>query len=222
MSGRPQRLVAVVATGTGVGKTWVAADLLAGLRADGCTVAARKPAQSGGPDDGPADAEVLASATGEAPGTVCPPARSYPVAMAPFMAADVLGRPPFVLDDLVRELSWPDGVQVGLVEGAGGVLSPISSDGADNADLVDRLSPDLVLLVADAGLGTLHGVRACLPRLAGHEVVVVLNRFRADDDLHRRNRAWLEAHTANPVAVPGADLRRRVAGPSLRAGGDRT
>src|SRR5205823_716789 len=39
---RPRQLVVIVGTGTGVGKTWVAARRLAALRIAGATVAARK------------------------------------------------------------------------------------------------------------------------------------------------------------------------------------
>jgi dethiobiotin synthetase len=106
------------------------------------------------------------------------------------MAASVLGRPPVLLDDLVRELRWPDDVDVGLVEGVGGPRSPLAEDG-DTVDLVGRLVPDLVVLVADAALGTINAVRLCLAALAGHRTVVVLNRYDGGDDLHRRNRSWL-------------------------------
>jgi dethiobiotin synthetase len=188
----PDRLVVVTGTATEVGKTHVAARLIIALRAAGLTVAARKPAQSFEPDAGPTDAEVLGAASGETPGEVCPPHRSYEVAMAPPMAADVLGRPTVLLDDLIAELHWPDQVDVGLVEGVGGPRSPLAADG-DTVDLADRLRPDLVVLVADAALGTINAVRLSLAALAVHPVVVVLNRYDAADDLHRRNRAWLEA-----------------------------
>ena len=90
---RPGRLVGVCGTGTEVGKTWVSAHVLAALRADGVSVAARKPLQSFDPDDAaPTDAAVLAAATGEDPHDVCPSEGWYPVPMAPPMAAEVLGR----------------------------------------------------------------------------------------------------------------------------------
>ncbi|MGH9091781.1 MAG: ATP-dependent dethiobiotin synthetase BioD, partial [Acidimicrobiales bacterium] len=114
---RPDRLVMVVGTGTGVGKTWVSARLLERLRAAGHPVAARKPAQSFHPQDHPegTDAAVLGRATGEPAGEVCPPARWYPVAMAPPMAAVRLGRPQLFWDDLVAGVTWPSGVGVGVV-----------------------------------------------------------------------------------------------------------
>jgi dethiobiotin synthetase len=50
-----------------------------------------------------------------------------------------------------------------------------------------------VLLVADAGLGTLNAVRLTLACLAPLPTTVILNRYDPADDLHRRNRDWLLA-----------------------------
>jgi len=222
---RPGRLVLVVGTGTEVGKTWVAAGLLRRLAAGGHTVAARKPAQSFDPTDPPTgtDAAVLAAATGEDPETVCPPARWYPVAMAPPMAADALGRPSFTVADLVSEISWPTPPPaVGVVETAGGIRSPQAADG-DAVALATLLRPDLVVVVADAGLGTINGVRLTVDALRADGggpwgPVVVLNRFDPADDLHRRNRDWLAGQDALEVMVTPGDedaLVRRV----LRAAG---
>jgi len=199
----------VVGTGTDVGKTWVAARLLTDLRAAGVTVAVRKPAQSFEPADDPArrDAAVLGAASGEPPGVVCPPHRCYEVPMAPPMAAEALGRPPFAIADLVHELRWPhDPVEVGLIETAGGVRSPLASDG-DCLALCGALGPDLVVLVADAGLGTINAVRLTVEALGDVRapvVAVVLNRFDPGDELHRRNRAWLvERERLRVACVPG-------------------
>jgi len=210
---RPRHVVLVVGTGTEVGKTWVGAHLATALRDAGVSVAARKPAQSfDATDDQPTDAEVLGRATGEHPTVVCLPHRWYETPMAPFMAADALGRPPLLLDDLVRELVWPalPPADVGLVETAGGVRSPMTSDGADAIDLAARLRPDLVILVADAGLGTLNAVRLCLAALDVAEVVVFLNRYAGGNDLHRRNREWLLKHLDAPVLCAVDDLAALV------------
>jgi dethiobiotin synthetase len=194
--------VVVAGTGTAVGKTWAAAALARRLVP---RVAVRKPVQSY--DARPTDAEVLAEASGEAPTEVCVPHRSYELAVAPFMAAARLGRPPFTLDDLIGELAWPaGGVDVGVVEAAGGVRSPMTSDGADTVDLCDRLRPDLVVLVAEAGLGTLNAVRLCLDALDAHPVTVLLNRFDPNDPLHVANRDWLAEHVAAPVVTDVDEL----------------
>ena len=194
MNGRPASLLAVTGTGTDVGKTWFAARLVEALVADGHTVGARKPAQSFDPADAhPTDAAVLAAATGESPADVCGPGRSYPIALAPPMAAEALGWPVPTLADLVATAgTWPSPAPaVGLVELAGGVRSPMAADG-DGVDLVEALAPDGVLLVADAGLGTINAVRLAVDALgAARPVLVVLNRYDAADDLHQRNHSWL-------------------------------
>ncbi|HMG42641.1 MAG TPA: AAA family ATPase [Acidimicrobiales bacterium] len=192
MSSRPERVVLVTGTGTEVGKTWVACRLAVALRDRDLVVAARKPVMSYDPDDDPttSDAVLLARATDETPEAVCAPHRWYPVAMAPPMAAEALGRPRFTVADLVGETVWPSDAAVGLVEAAGGVLSPLADDG-DAVTLADHLEPDLVVLVADAGLGTISAVRLAAGVLDGWPVTVVLNRYDPLDDVHRRNRAWL-------------------------------
>jgi dethiobiotin synthetase len=209
---RPERLVLVTGTGTEVGKTWVAAAVLRHLAAAGRRVAARKPAQSFGPAD-PAestDAAVLGEATGEEPTTVCPSPRWYPMAMAPPMAAAALGRPPFTVADLVAEVRWPTATAVGLVEAAGGIRSPQAADG-DAVALGRLLRPDVVVLVADAGLGTINDVRLAVDALTAPTgvpapVVVVLNRFDPADDLHRRNRDWLvDRDGIAVVTTPGGE-----------------
>jgi dethiobiotin synthetase len=212
---RPRRVVAVVGTGTDVGKTWVAARLLTGLRAAGLRVAARKPAQSFEPHDDPAglDAAVLGVATGERPEEVCPPHRWYEVPMAPPMAAEALGRPPFTIQDLMSELRWPapsdapasvdtEPVDVGLVETAGGLRSPLAADG-DCLALCEVLVPDVIVLVADAGLGTINAVRLTLNALGplAALAVVVLNRFDPESDLHRRNLEWVSRRDGRRVVT---------------------
>jgi dethiobiotin synthetase len=186
---RPRRLIVMAGTGTEVGKTWVGSQLLALARRRGLRVAARKPAQSFEPGT-PTDAEVLAAATGEKPSTICPPHRWYAVPMAPPMAADVLGRERLSISALVDEIVWAVPLDLGLVEIAGGVRSPIAHDG-DNADLIERLAPDAIVLVADAELGTINSVRLSLAALRNRRAHVFLNRFDANNDLHERNHIWL-------------------------------
>ncbi len=161
--------VFVTGTGTEVGKTWWSVALIRGLRDLGVLAAARKPAQSFLPGAGPTDAELLADAAGIDPTLVCPPARWYEIPLAPPMAAASLDRPTFSIADLAGETAAavdrldrsnvPTRIhRVLFVEGAGGPRSPIADDG-DNVDLARAIAPDLVVLVADAGLGTINAVR---------------------------------------------------------------
>lgn len=206
---RPKRLIGVLGTQTEIGKTWVAAQLLAQARAAGLRVAARKPAQSfeaaAATDADATDAHRLAAATGEDPATICPAHRCYPLALAPPMAADRLQRPRITLNDLIAEITWPENLDIGLVETVGGPRSPLSHDG-DSVDLIKRLQPDLIVLVADAGLGTLNAVRLALASLEPLTATVVLNRFDAENELHRMNRDWLRDRYAVRVATQVSDL----------------
>jgi dethiobiotin synthetase len=221
-------VVLVCGTGTEVGKTWVAARLLVELRAHGRSVSARKPAQSfdvgryGESLGGVTDAEALGAASGEHPGDVCHSFRSYHRAMAPPIAARALGMPPFTVADLVEEMAWPrERVDVGVVETAGGVRSPQAEDG-DVCDLVEALAPDLVVLVADAGLGTINSIRLTMDALdsgpsapAPVPVVVVLNRYDGKHEIHRRNHEWLQDREGyRMVTLPGGEneLARLVVG----------
>lgn len=204
--------VLLTATGTEIGKTWTACALTAELRARGREVHARKPAQSFSPTErGRTDAELLAAATGETPERVCPPHRWYEVAMAPFMAADVLGRPRIGIGDLVAETGPIPPTGITLVEGAGGPRSPLAHDG-DTIDLARGLGIGRAVLVADAGLGTINAVRLCVEAMSGFDTLVSLNRFDPAEDLHRRNRAWLAGAgytvVVSPVGLADALLSR--------------
>lgn len=211
---RPARLVCVAGTGTDIGKTWVAAHTLSLLRRRGLRVAARKPVQSFSPADSAAtDARQLSTATGEADRDVCPAHRCYPLALAPPMAAEELKLPAFTLAELVSEIDWPQGVDVGLVETVGGTRSPICHD-ADSADLCAALAPDLLVLVADAGLGTINAVRSSTASLHSCRapVVVMLNRFDAGTPLHDLNRSWLSQRDSLCVVTGYEELAALVAG----------
>jgi dethiobiotin synthetase len=203
-------VVAVAGTGTDVGKTFVAAGVLRTLHKRGYAIAARKPVQSFSPGDASTDADELARATGADPTTVCPRHRWLPAPLAPPMAAEALGLPPFTVGELAAEVTanLPGHARV-LVETAGGVRSPIAADG-DCVDLVVALAPALVVLVADAGLGTINAIRLSTDALARQRVVVYLNRFDADCDLHRRNMDWLRARAGLHVVADVETLAQLV------------
>lgn len=186
---RPENLIFVAGTETEVGKTWASAALLSRWRQEGRRVAARKPVQSYDPGDPAAlDAQVLSAATGESADDVC--RLSLSVAMAPPMAAVALGVDEPTLSDLVDTCAFSDGVDIGLVEGVGGVYSPLASDG-HNLDLIDRLAPDRLVLVADARLGVINAVRSSIVEMGDITPMVFLNRFDPADEVHAANLSWL-------------------------------
>ena len=223
-------LVVVTGTGTDIGKTWFGAATLRAARGRGASVAARKPVQSFTPGEGPTDAEVLAAASGETPETVCPPQRWLGVALAPPMAAASLALPSFTIADLAAEVlaSLPGGAEISpgearrpaigdepalvVVEGAGGPRSPLASDG-DTVDLAAALAPDAVVLVADAGLGTINAVRLCADALGVHRLIVALNRFDSSDEIHALNLSWLRDRAGLEVVTDPEDLAARLLDP---------
>jgi dethiobiotin synthetase len=173
----------VTATDTGVGKTEVACGLVRGWRARGLDVGAMKPAQSGvGPGE-PTDAERLAAAAGEGDPLelVCP--YSFAAPLAPAVAARLEGRAISMelLLGAARALSERHAALV--VEGAGGLLTPLT-ERETYADLAVALGlPTLV--VARAGLGTVNHTALTCEALGarGLRVLgVVLNRTSAGDD----------------------------------------
>lgn len=193
-------------TATEVGKTWWGRATLDILRSHGVAVAARKPAQSYEPDElGRTDAELLGHASGEAAEIVCPKHRWYPLPMAPPMAADVLGLPSFTIGELVEEMAPADPAAVRLVEGAGGPRSPIATDG-DSVSLGRAIDADIVVLIAPAGLGTINAVRLSAAAFGDDHpdarLIVGLNRYDAEDDLHRRNHGWLAGEGFHLVTGP--------------------
>lgn len=199
----------ITGTDTGVGKTRVGIGLARGLVRHGWRVRARKPVESGCRAVAgtllPADAEALRQAAGglEPLARVCP----YPLAaaLAPPRAAALEKRslPLAALVDACRA-----GVAAGdfvLVEGAGGFLSPLATDGL-NADLALALALP-VLLVAEDRLGAIHQVLATSEaiarrglRLAG----VVLNAAAAPGPGTRQCRRPLRPARRPLFALPHA------------------
>jgi dethiobiotin synthetase len=200
----PDLTIVVTGTDTEVGKTWLTVELALALQERGAPVAIRKPVQSFDPGERTTDADILAEASGEDPIAVCPGHRRYPLAMAPPMAADALGGPQLRLHELVEEMDLPS-EGVALVEGVGGACSPLAHD-ADNVDLAHTLDADLVVLVSQAGLGTINSVRLASIALDGLPTVVYLNRFDPADTLHAANGSWLTEVDGLDVATSPQEL----------------
>lgn len=147
-----QRGLFITGTGTEVGKTHVAALIARQLVAEGTRVGVYKPAASG---CGRVDDELVsedAVALWQAAGqpltldAVCPQCFAAP--LAPNVAARDEGKR--VDAELLRTGldAWRDGFDFVLVEGAGGLMSPLSDDDY-NADLACDLGLPLVVVAAN-------------------------------------------------------------------------
>lgn len=165
----------VTGTGTDIGKTYVSCALLRALKARGAAVDAFKPVVSGfdPKDAATSDPARLAAALG-APGDVFRIApRRYLAPLSPNIAArlegDTLRLDDMVIDAVARAAELRDGLL--LVEGAGGVMSPLTDD-RTNLDMAAALGAP-VLLVAGSYLGTISHVLTALVALRAAKVEVV-------------------------------------------------
>jgi dethiobiotin synthetase len=197
-------VVVVSGTTTGVGKTWLAAALARALVLRSVPVHVRKAVQSFDPSEGETDAKILAAAAGAPAEVVCPPSLSFPVPLAPPIAAQVLGRPlPRLCDVLAALARPPEGIL--LVEGVGGPRSPLASD-ADTVRLAEALDAGAVVIAADPALGAISLVTMSVDAFGGRPASVFLNRFDPRDEVHATNRAWLAEHLRARVHTEVAAL----------------
>lgn len=184
-------IILVTGTDTGVGKTMTTAALAAVLHGTGRSVAVYKPCQSGAAagDSDAAEIVRLAGAVTAETGVV------LKEPLAPVAAAAVDGTPLPTLAAhaaRVRELAVShDHV---LVEGAGGLLVELDSDGGTLADLGSLLAAAFVL-VARPALGTLNHTALTLEALETRDLQVlgvVLGSWPGNPEaVHRSNRQVL-------------------------------
>ncbi|WP_437754997.1 ATP-dependent dethiobiotin synthetase BioD [Sorangium sp. So ce1389] len=204
-----QQRVAVVGTGTGVGKTHASVALVAALAARGASVCGLKPIESGVDGSSTTDADQLALVSSVYPD---PAPYRFPDPLSPHLAARRSGR----VISLDHAIAWIDRQQASLaiVESAGALLSPLGP-GLTNVDLVRALAPDALVLVGLDRLGILHEVACCLLALRTlvpglPPALVVLNPPAAPDASTGTNAGELEALgissgvVAMPRAVPTA------------------
>jgi dethiobiotin synthetase len=210
------RGIFVTGTDTGVGKTVLAAAIVAALRRRGLPVRACKPVLTGldapTDPDWPPDHELLALAGGGEADEIMLVGFGPPV--SPHLAAELAGRPldPDRLAAAIRDGGADGGLLI--VEGVGGLLVPLA-DGYDVRALVGALALPL-LIAARPGLGTLNHTLLTLEaaRHAGIEpLAVVLTPWPdSPDEIERSNLQTIErlgrvpVATLAPVARPAPDL----------------
>lgn len=204
-------VVVVTGTGTEVGKTVTTAALAAAAPdARGCSVRVVKPVQTGLRPGEPGDADEVAvlsgcSAVHELVRLADP--------LAPATAAWLRGVEIPSVAELARDvLALAAEEELLLVEGAGGVLVRLDSDGGTIADLAMTLrsygcAVDVVV-VTSAELGTLNATELTIEALAARGCAplgLVIGSWPAQPELiHRCNRNDLPALTGMPLlgAIP--------------------
>ena len=200
------RSLLITGTDTGIGKTTVASAIAAALRRRGHNVAVIKPVETGceSGSDGSltaSDALQLVWAAGrhDPIDVVCP--YRLREALAPSVAAHREGA---VLDlaDVVRHVrAMIDASELTLVEGAGGLLAPLTAT-ATFADLA-RACELRILVVVGNRLGAINHARLTLDWARAAKLSVagyVVNTLAADADL---------------AAQTNVEVLRELCGPSL-------
>lgn len=224
MSARP-RAVFIAGAGTEVGKTYVTAALTRRLLAQGRMVLTLKPVASGVPPlDDPefarSDTAILLEAQGlrVAPGTVaaCSPWR-FSAPLAPDVAAAREGRS-LALADLAAwcagRIAAAPAETVVLIEGAGGLMSPVTPE-ATGLDWLAALRVP-TLLVSGSYLGAVSHALTAVETLRLHAIpllgVAVSESAGAPTPL-----ATVADAIARRVAVPVVGLARGAGCPEALA-----
>lgn len=164
----------ITGTGTEVGKSVVAASIVAALTAAGRRVAAFKPAVSGLDEDAgpwPPDHELLAAATGwQPPPSVSPHTFGPPV--SPHLAAAEVGEM-ITLEGLLAVYTKISAeAELTICEGVGGLMVPLSDDPwLSVLDLIKAIGLPVVV-VTHPGLGTISDTRLTVDRLRAEGLTV--------------------------------------------------
>ncbi len=197
----------ILGTDTEVGKTFVACRIIEALVRQSVVVGAYKPVASGAPSVEQSDGFLLWQASGHRGTLEQVNPQQFQAPLAPPLAAEKEGR--HVSEKLIRDgaRNWYDRCDVLVLEGAGGLMSPISWD-MTNADLALEMNFPIVL-VSENRLGAVNQVLTTLTaaRSIGlHVGCVVLNEVQVvEEDLQETNerllRCFLERYPNPPLMV---------------------
>lgn len=194
-------------TDTAVGKTEVAVQILRMLSADGVRAGAYKPVCSGAVEETGQevwwdDLERLRKVLGAAwpIEAICP--QRFLAPLAPSMAARLEGRQVDFSLAVSGARWWDEQVDFLVVEGAGGLLAPVSDD-TSVADLASQLGLPMII-VARCGLGTINHTLLTIEaaRCRGLKIAgIVLNQSHPADDysLAEENATEIESRGRIPI-----------------------
>jgi len=173
--------VFITGTDTGVGKTFVGALLAAGLKKRGVDVGVMKPVETGCADMVPADALVLRKAAGvdDSVALICPAVFREP--LAPLAAAREEGRD---VDIESIRAAWRElGARhrMLIVEGAGGLMVPVTADRL-MVDLVMEMGYPLLVVAANR-LGCINHLMLTLDAASKRKIEIAGVVLNEPDDL---------------------------------------
>jgi len=201
------RIIFITGTDTGAGKTFFAATLASLLRQRGVNVAALKPVCSGGRDD----ARVLQrlAAAGLSLEEVNP--WHFRAAVAPVLAARKEKRQVRLREVVTQVQRLAKRFEMLVIEGAGGLLSPMGED-FDSRDLIVALHASPIVVCPNK-LGAVNQVLlvlAALPKKFATQASVVLVSPRKPNLASRTNKALLveKIGTERICEMPWLDRRK--------------
>jgi len=195
----------ITGTGTDVGKTYVTALIVKWLKNIGKDVAYYKAAISGAKTVEESDAGYVRRISGIEQSDESLVSYLFDEAVSPHLAAKHMNTaidPERIKEDFEAVKKEHETV---IVEGSGGIVCPIRWDEEKKIllkDIVKELGLP-VLIVADAGLGTINAVVTTVEYIKneGIEILgIILNRY-SGDDMQRDNAKMIEEITGYPVVA---------------------
>jgi len=216
------RQVLVTGSDTGAGKTQVVAALARLLATDGAHVQIVKVVETGRAADavekGDAERARHLSRADVAAFTLA----TFPAPLAPPVAAALVGKE-IIFDDLLARLNSLADCDWRILEGAGGIATPLDVAGRDWADFASAVNVDAMIVVVPDRLGAINQARLAYARAkqTGVHVGVWLNAVTPiDSAVAASNRSSLSslgvplwAEQAHDAVAPldAAAVRRQLA-----------
>lgn len=184
----------VIGTDTGVGKTIISAIIISALRRKGLSVCPLKPVETGCRKRGgsiiPEDSRFLSSICGNLPikqvNTYC---FRYP--LAPAVAAEFDNKKINIKHILTNIQKAKEKFDIVIVEGAGGLLVPLTWD-VTFLDLVSQMRIPIIIVAANK-LGTINHtlLTVQLAKIRNINIIgIVLNTIHKNRDLSRKTNAY--------------------------------
>jgi dethiobiotin synthetase len=191
---KSSQILFITGTDTGVGKTVFAALATVYLRQNGFRVAGLKPLCSGGRDD----ARTLQAAAGKTLSLAEVNPWYFRAPLAPVLAARKEKRQVRLREVVAHIRRLAKRFDVLVVEGAGGLLSPLGED-FDSRDLLKALEATPIIVCPNK-LGAVNQVRLvleALPRSAARNARIVLVNPKMPDAVSQTNLELLKEFVAS-------------------------
>ena len=202
----------VTANDTGVGKTWVAAQMVRNFREKGLKVSYVKVLETGVFPEESGDADFVKAGN---PDVSCETLVRFSEPLAPLVAARLAGQT-LNLAQLLERLAGLDDVDVRIIEGAGGVAVPLGEGGYDWLDFAKAAGVDSIVAVVEDRLGAINQARLLERYLLGCGISFELRLNsvgEVDAAVHGANHEWIEsrkAETGNSDLEYGEKSRERI------------